>query len=199
MRIERLDWRQDREKHIARHSVSREEVEEAVFDDRAGVLLRQGPAQRNPDEMIYGHLGHGGRTLSLHGAALHRWGRGDTANGAGHDRHGTEEIPEMSDTKANAKATKDQREAPDQARIEELAEHFDQTDVGDPEEFEEVEDVVIERRPELAQISMRIPPQDLAALRQQADRAGIGYTTLIRMIIRDHLNSSHGVKRRLSV
>lgn len=105
----------------------------------------------------------------------------------------------MSDTKADAKATKDQREVPDQSRIEELAEHFDRTDVGDPAEFEEVEDVVIERSPELAQISVRIPPEDLAALRQQADHAGIGYTTLIRMVIRDHLNSEHGVKRRLSV
>ncbi len=105
----------------------------------------------------------------------------------------------MSDTKANTRATKKQRETPDQARIEELAEHFDRTDVGDPAEFEEVEDVVIERSPELAQISVRIPPEDLAALRQQAKSSGIGYTTLIRMIIRDHLNSSHGVKRRLSV
>lgn len=105
----------------------------------------------------------------------------------------------MSDTKANTRATKKQRETPDQARIEELAEHFDRTDVGDPAEFEEVEDVVIERSPELAQISVRIPPEDLAVLRQQAKSSGIGYTTLIRMIIRDHLNSSHGVKRRLSV
>ena len=109
----------------------------------------------------------------------------------------------MSNTRANAesdtRATKKQREAPDQARIEELAEHFDRTEVGDPSEFEEVEDVVIERSPELAQISVRIPPEDLAALRQQADNAGIGYTTLIRMIIRDHLNSSQGAKRRLSV
>lgn len=105
----------------------------------------------------------------------------------------------MSDTKANA-GTKDERqEAADQARVEELAERFDRTDVGDPAEFEEVEDVTIERRPELAQISVRIPPEDLAALRQQADRAGIGYTTLIRMILRDHLNASHGTQRRMSV
>jgi uncharacterized DUF497 family protein len=46
MKIERLDWRHDREEHIARHGVSRDEVEEAIFDDRAGILLRQGPAQR---------------------------------------------------------------------------------------------------------------------------------------------------------
>jgi hypothetical protein len=53
MKIERLDWRHDREEHIARHGVSREEVEEAIFDDRAGILLRQGPAQLNPDETVY--------------------------------------------------------------------------------------------------------------------------------------------------
>lgn len=57
MRIERFDWRHDREEHIARHGVSREEVEEAVFEDRAGILLRQGPAQRNRDETVYQHLG----------------------------------------------------------------------------------------------------------------------------------------------
>ena len=56
MKIERLDWRRDREEHIARHGVSREEVE-PVFDDRAGMLLRQGPAQRNLDETVYQHLG----------------------------------------------------------------------------------------------------------------------------------------------
>ena len=105
----------------------------------------------------------------------------------------------MSDTKANAGSAKEQREAPEQGRIEELAEHFDRTDVGDTAEFEEVEDVTIGRSPKLAQISVRIPPEDLAALRQQAERAGIGYTTLIRMVIRDHLNSSQGVNRRLSI
>lgn len=105
----------------------------------------------------------------------------------------------MSDPRTDAEATKEGWEVPDQARIEELAERFDRTDVSDPTKFEEVEAVMIERNPELAQISVRIPPEDLAALRQQAKRAGIGYTTLIRMIIRDHLNSAHGVKRRLSV
>ena len=103
------------------------------------------------------------------------------------------------DAESDTRETKKPRETTSQARIEELAEHFDRTEVGEPAEFEEVEDVVIERSPELAQISVRIPPEDLAALRQQADNAGIGYTTLIRMIIRDHLNPSQGAKRRLSV
>ena len=105
----------------------------------------------------------------------------------------------MSDAKMNTKTPKNQREVPGQARIEELAEYFDRTAVGDPAQFEEVKNVIIERRPELEQISVRVPPEDLTALRQQAKHAGIGYTTLIRMIIRDHLNPSHGVKRRLSV
>ena len=112
----------------------------------------------------------------------------------------------MSGTKANAGAanvgvgvTGERSPLPNQSRMEELAEHFNQTDVSDPAEFEEVDDVVMERKPELTQISVRIPPEDLAALRQQADQAGIGYTTLIRMIVREHLNSVQGVKRRLSV
>lgn len=98
-------------------------------------------------------------------------------------------------------AKEERREAPDQSRIEELAEHFDQTEVGVASlaEFEEVEDVVTERNPELVPLSVRIPPEDLAALLQQADHAGIGYTTLIRVIIREHLNSSLRVKRRLSI
>ena len=91
------------------------------------------------------------------------------------------------------------RTTPEQAHIEELADCFDRTDVGNPEEFEGVEDVVIERRPELVQISVCIPSEDLAALRQQAERAGIGYTTLIHMIIHDHLNFSHRAKRKLSI
>lgn len=90
------------------------------------------------------------------------------------------------------------RKVPEQARIEELAEYFDRTSAGDPDEFEEVTDVVAERRPELEQISVRLPPRDLAELRRQADRAGIGYTTLIRMIVRDHLRSSSATERRLS-
>lgn len=105
----------------------------------------------------------------------------------------------MSDPRTNVEVKKERREVLGPGRIEELAEHFDRADISDPAEFEEVEDVEIRRRPELAQISIRIPAEDLAALRRQAERAGIGYTTLIRMVIRDHLNSSQGAERRLSV
>jgi hypothetical protein len=55
--IEQLFWRGDRIEHIARHSITPEEVEEALFDDRGGVLLRVGPAERNPEETIYRYFG----------------------------------------------------------------------------------------------------------------------------------------------
>jgi uncharacterized DUF497 family protein len=55
--IEHLFWREDRVDHIARHALTPEEVEEALFDDRGGVLLRVGPAERNPDERIYRYFG----------------------------------------------------------------------------------------------------------------------------------------------
>lgn len=57
MRLEWFDWRDDREEHVARHGVSVEEVEEAVFGDRESLFLRQGPARRNPEETVYQHLG----------------------------------------------------------------------------------------------------------------------------------------------
>ena len=80
----------------------------------------------------------------------------------------------------------------DQARLqsddlEALAEHFDKTDAGTLP-WDEAEDVLIER-PELEQISLRLPKEDLAALRRRAARAGVGYTTLIRMIVRQYLHS----------
>ena len=64
-RIQELYWRADRVTHIARHGVTPEEVEDAVFGDHRGLLLRVGPAERNPDETVYRFLGRtsGGRHL----------------------------------------------------------------------------------------------------------------------------------------
>jgi hypothetical protein len=60
-RIRELYWRADREEHILeRHSVTREEVEEAVFGDPRGHLRRSGPAKRDPEETVYEYYG---RTL----------------------------------------------------------------------------------------------------------------------------------------
>jgi predicted DNA binding CopG/RHH family protein len=75
-----------------------------------------------------------------------------------------------------------------QERIEELADYFDNTDLGEVPS-EEVTDVEIERW-ELEQVSLRLPAQDVKELTRRAAKLGVGYTTLIRMILRDHLRSS---------
>ena len=76
---------------------------------------------------------------------------------------------------------------PDQSMIEELAAYFDRTDTSDPATWEEATDVVI-ARPELDQISLRLPRADVAELKRRAAEAGVGYTTLLRMIVREHLH-----------
>lgn len=66
-RIRRLDWRPYRVEHVARHGVTPEEVEEALFSDPGGMLRRVGPAERDPDETVYRYLGRteAGRYLFL--------------------------------------------------------------------------------------------------------------------------------------
>ena len=76
--------------------------------------------------------------------------------------------------------------------VEELADYFDQTDTSELP-LEEATEVEIER-PELEQISIRLPKEDIAELKRRASKAGIGYTTLLRMILREHL---HSPSRRL--
>lgn len=56
-RIQELHWRGDRIEHVARHSILPEEVEEAVFGDPSGLLLRVAPAERDPQETLYRYLG----------------------------------------------------------------------------------------------------------------------------------------------
>ncbi len=73
-------------------------------------------------------------------------------------------------------------------RLQALAEHFDLTDAAELP-WEEATDVEI-RRPELEQISLRLPKDDLAQLKVEAARASIGYTTLIRMVIRRYLREA---------
>ncbi len=74
-RVRELYWRPDRIEHISLHAVTPEEVDEAVFGDRAGLLVRVGPAERNPDEMVYRYFGRteAGRHLMI---ALLYMGRG---------------------------------------------------------------------------------------------------------------------------
>ena len=71
--------------------------------------------------------------------------------------------------------------------LEETAEYFDRTDVAELP-WDEATEVTIEH-PDLEQISIRLPKRDLEALRRQAARVGVGYTTLIRMILHQHLRN----------
>ncbi len=73
-------------------------------------------------------------------------------------------------------------------RIEELADYYDNTDLGDVPS-EEATDVEIERW-ELEQVSLKLPARDVKELRRRAAKMGIGYTTLIRMILRKHLRDT---------
>jgi hypothetical protein len=78
------------------------------------------------------------------------------------------------------------RRGPAQKRIEELADFYDRMDTGDLS-WEEAGDVIVER-PELEQISIRLPKEDPERIRRRAAKAGVGYTKLIRMILRAHLD-----------
>ena len=71
--------------------------------------------------------------------------------------------------------------------VQEMAEFFDRTDTTELD-LDSADDVVVER-PELEQISIRLPKEDLDALRRRAAKSGVGYTTLIRMIVRAHLDN----------
>jgi len=81
----------------------------------------------------------------------------------------------------------EERRVLERGDVDEIADFYDRADTGNLD-WEEADDVVIER-PELEQISIRLPKEDLDALRRRAARSGVGYTTLIRMIVRAHLQN----------
>lgn len=103
----------------------------------------------------------------------------------------------MSDAKGRTASESDERRRVEQlaeeerrvvesGSIEEIADFYDRTDTSELH-WEEASDVVV--GPELEQISIRLPKEDLDALRRRAAKSGVGYTTLIRMIVRAHLNN----------
>ena len=80
----------------------------------------------------------------------------------------------------------EERRIVESGSVEEIADFYDRTDTSELH-WEEADDVVV--GPELEQISIRLPKEDLDALRRRAAKSGVGYTTLIRMIVRAHLNN----------
>jgi predicted DNA binding CopG/RHH family protein len=93
--------------------------------------------------------------------------------------------PETKGEKSRARL--EEQKALEESELKELADYYDRTDTG-AFPWEEAEDAIIER-PELEQISIRLPKEDIAELKRRASKAGIGYTTLLRMILREHLRS----------
>ncbi len=85
-------------------------------------------------------------------------------------------------------AAAEMREVLARGDIAEIADFFDRTDTSELSLQEASEADVVVERPELEQISIRLPKEDLAAIRRRAARSGVGYTTLIRMILREHLH-----------
>ena len=71
--------------------------------------------------------------------------------------------------------------------LDKLADYFDRTDAGELP-WDEGSEVMIER-PELEQISLRLPKEDLLNLKRRASRLGVGHTTLIRMLLHQYLRS----------
>lgn len=67
MRIARLIIPSDRARHIAKHSVAPEEVEEAVYDDPGRVVQRLKASESDPRKMVYRLLGRteAGRYLAV--------------------------------------------------------------------------------------------------------------------------------------
>ncbi len=88
---------------------------------------------------------------------------------------------------AKSRARAEMEEVLARGDVQEMAEFFDRTDTGELD-LEPADDVVVEK-PELEQISIRLPKEDLEALRRRAAKSGVGYTTLIRMIVRAHLEN----------
>lgn len=66
--------------------------------------------------------------------------------------------------------------------IEKLADFFDRTDTQELE----WEDADVEfKKPELVHISVRLPKEDVLAIKRAARKRGIGYTTYLRMVLRE--------------
>lgn len=76
-----------------------------------------------------------------------------------------------------------------QERIEELAEYYDRTDTADLEGEDVTDQGIIMGPEDMEQVSIRLPKEDLDLIKRRAKAAGVGYTTMIRMIVHAHLKN----------
>ncbi|NPV93314.1 MAG: hypothetical protein HPY50_21350 [Firmicutes bacterium] len=70
--------------------------------------------------------------------------------------------------------------------IDDIANFFDHTDT---QRLNWEESKLRFERPEMANISVRVPKEDLLKIKKNAMALGIGYTALIRMIIHQYVKS----------
>jgi predicted DNA binding CopG/RHH family protein len=66
-------------------------------------------------------------------------------------------------------------------------EYWDNTDLG--AEFARPDTVMVS--PKAAAMSVRFDAADVAAIKQEAQHRGVGPSTLVRMVMREHLRASH--------
>jgi predicted DNA binding CopG/RHH family protein len=69
--------------------------------------------------------------------------------------------------------------------VKETADFFDNTDTHGP--VWKDTNVKFER-PEMAHVSIRIPKNDLVAIKKAANKIGVGYTTYIRMLLKKSIS-----------
>ncbi|MBE3580098.1 MAG: hypothetical protein IMW96_00420 [Thermoanaerobacteraceae bacterium] len=74
--------------------------------------------------------------------------------------------------------------------INKLADFFDRTDTQELK----WEDVDVEfKKPELVHVSVRLPKEDVDAIKRAARKKGLGYTTYIRMVLREAIKKEAGL------
>lgn len=78
----------------------------------------------------------------------------------------------------------------ERGNVEEMADFYDRTDTSDLPWGEDVSDQgMIMSVEDMEQVSIRLPKEDLEQIKRRAKNAGVGYTTMIRMIVHAHLEN----------
>lgn len=84
----------------------------------------------------------------------------------------------------------EEQEVLERGNVEEMADFYDRTDTSElPWEEGASDQGVIMGDEDMEQVSIRLPREDLEQIRRRARAAGVGYTTMIRMIVHAHLEN----------
>jgi predicted DNA binding CopG/RHH family protein len=84
----------------------------------------------------------------------------------------------------------EEQEILERGNVEEMADFYDRTDTSElPWEEDASDQGMIMGVEDMEQVSIRLPREDLEQIRRRARAAGVGYTTMIRMIVHAHLEN----------